>query len=197
MGEPETEVDRRIYIPMAGHVLGLALKPTHSSTWIMIYNPFWSLSSPKEPVQTGARYAGIAGDPPLPAAYSRPEREYIHPFRWLNMPKTCPSGWWSNWSAGSACSSATGAPPACRRMSAASGAFTCATWRYFCQEKGVQQLADLKRTHITDYAVTGSARQSSLAVNAICAPCTASCIFYRKQGSAGGSSRSAWFRPQR
>lgn len=147
-------VIRTIYIPMAGHVLGLALKP-HAQLDLetdllpaLVYviakgvRPEWE----KNCRNALAKFRRFL-------LHTRGQTESkVHPFQVAEHTDDLP-GWlvrelerWQhlqarNWR------------PA--RLEEGRQRFWSGhlrTWCYFCQEKGVKELSDLKRKHITDYA---------------------------------------------
>jgi site-specific recombinase XerD len=153
-GGASTGVIRTIYIPMAGHILGLALKP----------HPQFDLDKDMQP---GFEYVLAKGAGPDWTDVNRNAmlkfrrfllhtrglaESKIHPFqvtehagdlpewlvtqldRWMRLQQR-------NWRLA--------------RLEEGRRRFWCGhlrTWRYLCHEKGVKELSDLKRFHITDYA---------------------------------------------
>jgi site-specific recombinase XerD len=153
-GGASTQVIRSIYIPLAGHVLGLALKP----------HPQLDL---ERDLQPGIDFVLNKGAGPDWAKVNRNAllkfRRFLLHTRGQSESKITPyvvadhaedlPAWlviqlerWQrlqqrNWRTA--------------RLKENVQRFWCGhlrTWRYFCQEKSVRELADLKRSHITDYA---------------------------------------------
>ena len=127
-GGASPEDDLHIYIPMAGHALGLNLKPHPAARPRRRPGAGAGLRQGQALERRVDRHVprGAGQVPPLPA----PQRGQLErngnslPAGPATTRPACPTGWSSSWSATSTSCSATGARPAWTSRSAASGAAT-------------------------------------------------------------------------
>ncbi len=153
-GGASTEVIRTIYIPMAGHILGLALKPHAQLDLDCDLQPGLDYILAKG---AGPDWAGVSRN-----ALHKFRRFLLHtrgqlecrikPFDVFSHAADLPAwlaGELERWQRLQQRNWRTA------RLQENIHRFWSGhlrTWRFFCQVRGVQELADLKRAHITDYA---------------------------------------------
>ena len=154
-GGASEAVIRTIYIPMAGHVLGLFLKPHAQLDLDQDLEPGYAFVVAKgggaDLAQELPQCPGSL--PPLPPERARPARAQAQAVRChASRRKACLTGSSLNWNATSTSSSATGARPGWRRTSAASGAATCGCGVSCASSAAVKEIPDLRRVYLYDYA---------------------------------------------
>jgi site-specific recombinase XerD len=153
-GGASLQVIRNIYIPMAGHILGLALKPHFQLDldrdlqpgldYVLAkgVGPDWAKVSRNSMLKFRRFLRHTRGQTECKAkpfdvashAENLPEWLVAELERWQHIQQR-------NWRTA--------------RLQENIHRFWCGhlrTWRYFCHTQGVRELSDLKRAHITDYA---------------------------------------------
>jgi site-specific recombinase XerD len=153
-GGASTDVIRNIYIPLAGHILGLALKP----------HPQLDL---ERDLQPGVDYVIAKGAGPDWTDVNRNSmlkfrrfllhtrgltESKIHPFQVAEHAGDLPEWLVTQLDRWQRLQQRNWRPARIEESRRRFWSGHLRAWRYFCHEKGVKELSDLKRSHITDYA---------------------------------------------